>query len=510
MSSRNLKGFWGLFVLVMLWGMQTQAEPRHARLSAAIHRPMLSPARHFPRPMAERTPFRFKTPPVQPVEAGKPRPKTWLPHKKHRVSSQAPAVLPQPAPPSDEPPPAGEIPVRWAKPAHPGQFVKIFAAPTFSSANIGELRSHSALLVGETQTTRSGVCRTWLATIPVGFVCAAQVAIESGYLSSPPEREKSTGWQRFRYGVVSALITKIQGTGGRYLRKVLHRGDGVTVAKANGPSFELIGRERLPSKDVKVVTPPKAPTIDWASVPPGFRPGWVVPPVGEETVPLFFGTGDGEPVAYLPRYAVVYLAESALVQKGRVSVTPKDAAALVAKGNRKPAWVASAELQIEEPHLRRIVPATPPDSVSQDEPWIDIHLGQQVATAYRGSKPVFAALVSTGVAGATPPGVFFIYRKYLSQTMANLAGAASQYDYREVPHAQFFNGRIGLHAVLWHDNLGHAVSHGCVNLSPQAAEQFFAFTQPDLPVGWHTITLPSRKQPAPRSGLRGTVVQVRK
>ena len=92
--------------------------------------------------------------------------------------------------------------------------------------------------------------------------------------------------------------------------------------------------------------------------------------------------------------------------------------------------------------------------------------------------------------------------------MANLAGAASQYDFREVPHAQFFNGRIGLHAVLWHDNLGHAVSHGCVNLSPSAAAQFFAFTSPDLPAGWHTITTPAYHSSTATG--RGTRVIVRK
>ena len=96
----------------------------------------------------------------------------------------------------------------------------------------------------------------------------------------------------------------------------------------------------------------------------------------------------------------------------------------------------------------------------------------------------------------------------MTQTMANLAGAAEQYDFREVPHAQFFNGRIGLHAVLWHDKLGHAVSHGCVNLSPPAAEQFFAFTFPDLPIGWHTITTPAHHGGPPLS--RGTRVIVRK
>jgi hypothetical protein len=96
--------------------------------------------------------------------------------------------------------------------------------------------------------------------------------------------------------------------------------------------------------------------------------------------------------------------------------------------------------------------------------------------------------------------------------MANLAGSTSLYDYREVPHAQFFSGRFGLHAALWHDHLGHAVSHGCVNLSPADAERFFAFTRPALPEGWHAITAsaPSAGQAPADDGdaLLGTRVVV--
>src|SRR5262249_33137319 len=126
-----------------------------------------------------------------------------------------------------------------------------------------------------------------------------------------------------------------------------------------------------------------------------------------------------------------------------------------------------------------------------------------------------AALVSTGKDAlghnATPPGAFYIYRKYTTQTMANIRGAESQYDFREVPYAQFFNGRIGLHAVLWHDLLGHPVSHGCVNLSPAAAGQFFPSPRPEMPIGWPPVTAsaPATKV-ASSLGFRGTRVVVRR
>jgi len=382
--------------------------------------------------------------------------------------------------------------------------VKVLALPSYAATTLGEMRGQTAMLVGQPLVTKTGLCRSWLSALPSGYVCAAEVNVEPGYLSSPPAKEKSTGWQRFRYGVISALWTKLRGSGS-FLRQILHKGDGVTVLQAKGDEVQLIGRQWLPRSDVQLFEPPDAPAISLDAVPSGHRLAWAVPPVGEEGVPLFLPKSGGGPVAYLPRYGVLYVAESIESAPGRLAVVLPDATrvGLRAVGSSRPAWVAASQFEVETQQLRRVVPMAAPAGIAADERWIDIHLGEQVATAYQGTRPLFAALVSTGIQGATPPGSFRVYRKYLTQTMANLAGSPSQYDYREVPHAQFFNGRIGLHAVLWHDKLGHAVSHGCVNLSPPAAEQFFSFTSPDLPSGWHTITTPAHHgQPTAPVGTR--------
>ncbi len=366
------------------------------------------------------------------------------------------------------------------------------------------------MLIGQPLLATTGLCRSWLSALPMGYVCEQEVQIEPGYLSSPPAQEKSTGWQKLRYGVISALVTRLKGSAGHFLRSVLHRGDGITATAVTEQGVQLIGRSWLPRKDVQLYEPPVAPAVSIDSVPPGLKLGWAVPPVGEEGVPVFLPKSESGPVAYLPRYAVVYVDDAISSVSGRQAVLLPESSrsALRALGSSRPAWVAAAQFEVETSQLRRFVPSPPPAGLHPDERWIDIRVGEQVAAAYQGTRPLFAALVSTGGQGTTPPGSFFIYRKYLTQTMANLAGAAEQYDFREVPHAQFFNGRIGLHAVLWHDKLGHAVSHGCVNLSPPAAEQFFAFTSPDLPTGWHTITTPAHHGGTPLA--RGTRVVVRK
>ena len=69
--------------------------------------------------------------------------------------------------------------------------------------------------------------------------------------------------------------------------------------------------------------------------------------------------------------------------------------------------------------------APPPAEARPDERWIDVDLERQVVTAYRGERPVFATLVSTGRGApgseqATPPGTYRIWVKLRASDMDNL------------------------------------------------------------------------------------------
>ncbi|MFO0577827.1 MAG: L,D-transpeptidase [Polyangia bacterium] len=446
-------------------------------------------------------------------------------------------VVPSPGPSELEPPPAGEQAVRWALPRGKRQVVKIKAAPRRDALTLGQTRGETALLVSDTNPVRGAGCKQWLRAEPAGYVCAAEVTVRSGWLSSPPAAELATAWQRLRYGVVRAVQTQVRGGAGRFLRALLRRGDGVTVTRTLGQEVQLVGRQRLAAADVQLVTPPQVKPVPIGGLPPGQRVAWAVPPQGESLVPLYL-PGQQQPAAYAPRYTVLHYSAqnysppsysgtsyssptyTAISYSGhhtgahapggspaapRVTVTvPEDAVLQPGLGASEAG--PGRTFEIETAHLRRFTPAAPPPEIGPDERWLDISIGDQVATAYVGRTPAFATLVSTG--SATRPGSFFIYRKYLTQTMANLSGASSQYDYREVPWAQFFDGRIGLHAVLWHDLLGHPVSHGCINLSPPSAQQLFAFTGPPLPPGWHSVT--GAAPDSDPAALRGTRVVVRR
>lgn len=442
-----------------------------------------------------------------------------------------PLVKAQPAPPlpagvkvhpsSVEPAPSGEQAVYWAQPQRPQLPVKIRLLPSPEAAAVGEMRGETAVAIklrdGAIPATVSRIgCRAWLAAVPEGYVCSDEVQLSPGYLSDPPTLERATAWQRFRYGVIKVASAVLEHTPGRpaqsagYLRNILHRGDGITVIKELEDRVQVYGKKWLRKMDVALVAPPALTPISLQAVPAAqrFLVAWAVPAAGEMQVALYpQGQSQTTPL-WIPRYSQLWWTDGRAAP-GRVAVylTAETRAALGTRPDTPHSTSApAAQYEIDARELRRVTPAPLPINLQEGERWIDISLHEQVAVAYLGDSPLFAALVSTGN-GTTPPGSFNIYRKYLSQTMANLSGSASQYDFREVPYAQFFNGRIGLHAVLWHDLLGHPVSHGCVNMSPAAAEQFFSFTKPEMPLGWHTVSATSPRMPP---ALRGTRVVVRK
>jgi hypothetical protein len=450
------------------------------------------------------------------AKAGARLPKKRVRHStvvRHKTAP-APAGALSKAPDSEpEPIPAGEQAVYWAQPSHSHAGVKIHLTPSLGATALGEIRGDTAVAVKLDAERAGGGCRSWLEVLPEGYLCQDEVQLRPGYLSDPPAQEKATAWQRLRYGVIKAASAALEraagepvGQGG-YLRSLLHRGDGITVIRELADRVQIYGKQWLRKMDVALVTPPALTPVNLQAVPPAqrFLLAWAVPPAGESQVALY-PPGGSQPV-FIPRYSKLWWTDTK-ASPGRVLVylTEETRAGLEAHPETRAAAQAAA-MEIDPTQLRRVTPTPFPDSLQPDERWIDISLTEQVAVAYLGETPLLATLISTGK-GTTPAGSFFIYRKYLSQTMANVRGAPSQYDFREVPYAQFFNGRIGLHAVLWHDLLGHPVSHGCVNMSPVAAEQFFSFTKPEMPAGWHTVNGLGPRATSPT--LRGTRVIVRR
>lgn len=101
--------------------------------------------------------------------------------------------------------------------------------------------------------------------------------------------------------------------------------------------------------------------------------------------------------------------------------------------------------------------------------WIDINLRTQRLTAYEGNTPVFSALISSGLPGTpTVVGRFRIYIKLVSTRMRGPG-----YDLPGVPYTMYFYRGYGIHGTYWHNNFGHPMSHGCVNMRTQDAAWLF-------------------------------------
>ena len=52
-----------------------------------------------------------------------------------------------------------------------------------------------------------------------------------------------------------------------------------------------------------------------------------------------------------------------------------------------------------------------------------------------------------------------------------------------VPYTMYFYRGYGLHGTYWHNNFGHPMSHGCVNLKTPDAKWLFDWTLPYVPAG---------------------------
>ena len=126
-----------------------------------------------------------------------------------------------------------------------------------------------------------------------------------------------------------------------------------------------------------------------------------------------------------------------------------------------------------------LLPTKPPQPLPTDTPdvymdtgrvrWIDVNLSQQMVYAYEGDTIVASFLVSTGVpAFPTVTGQYRIYIKLVSTLMSG-----DGYYLPNVPYTMYFYRGYGLHGTYWHNNFGHPMSHGCVNMYTPDAEWLF-------------------------------------
>jgi hypothetical protein len=142
----------------------------------------------------------------------------------------------------------------------------------------------------------------------------------------------------------------------------------------------------------------------------------------------------------------------------------------------------------------RLVPDSELTEISPDIPFVEkkivVDLEAQTLTAYESEKPVFMARVSSGVrmsegGFATPRGYFRTLVKRPCRHMVTQPNEfGSGFDLPGVPWVSYFTSEgVALHGAYWHNNFGVPSSHGCVNMTPQAAKWIYRWTVPTVPPG---------------------------
>ena len=132
-----------------------------------------------------------------------------------------------------------------------------------------------------------------------------------------------------------------------------------------------------------------------------------------------------------------------------------------------------------------LAPLSP--NVPSKDKRVEVHLDDQLLMAYENGQLVFATRVSTGgkrQSGTytTPIGEFITYHKRPTRHMATGDIASSGFDLPGVPWVLYITeGGISFHGTYWHNDYGRPRSHGCINLTPQAAKWLFRWTTPSVP-----------------------------
>jgi len=146
-----------------------------------------------------------------------------------------------------------------------------------------------------------------------------------------------------------------------------------------------------------------------------------------------------------------------------------------------PYWILARHLRMMQPH--ELAPIHPGANKR-----IEVSLEQQRIDCYEDDQVVFSVLCSSGGAGfATPKGDHAAVYKMPSRHMYSdpETEAFSDPNYFDLPGVPFntFITTEGhaIHGTFWHGDYGRPRSHGCLNVTPDAARWIFRWVEPATP-----------------------------
>lgn len=117
--------------------------------------------------------------------------------------------------------------------------------------------------------------------------------------------------------------------------------------------------------------------------------------------------------------------------------------------------------------------------------YIEVRLDEQRLYAYENGIIKKTFLVSTGIKKyPTPPGEYWVQAKILRKDYEWSYGPdhPDNYDIKDVDfNLRFYQGYY-LHYAYWHNNFGHRMSHGCVNINRENSEWLYNWAEVGTPV----------------------------
>ena len=115
---------------------------------------------------------------------------------------------------------------------------------------------------------------------------------------------------------------------------------------------------------------------------------------------------------------------------------------------------------------------------------IEVDLTHQRLYAFEGQTVVYNFPISSGkIRTPTVTGTFYPWIKLWSTRM--IGGSKAQGDYYDlpgVPYVIYFYRGYAIHGTYWHNNFGHPMSHGCVNLRTADAKAIFYWATLSTPI----------------------------
>jgi LysM repeat protein len=131
-----------------------------------------------------------------------------------------------------------------------------------------------------------------------------------------------------------------------------------------------------------------------------------------------------------------------------------------------PATTTTESGVVTAPSTFQFVPDLPTIYVGRQ---VVVDLSDQMVYAYQDGVLLRSLRVSTGLPGSpTVLGDYKVYHMLESQRMTGPG-----YDLPGVPYVMYFYQGYALHGTYWHNNFGHPMSHGCVNMPTPEAEWFY-------------------------------------